>query len=313
MDFRYKRPVITPCQIDKNLIPDESKQINVLIQMKNDNKSDDTIRFTRKALSLLSRHASLSEPESVKAFIAQMEGTDSYKRNLCIAYNKYCKFYQIEWKMPFYQQEAKVIKLPTKEKLIMLISSAQRPLSIKLQISMEAGLRPVELMRLKAKDIDLDHNAVMPTTAKGGNPRAIKISNNLKTSIEQWIRDNKLNPNDRLFHGTGANYGYSYREMRNRLAQKMNDPTIKSIRLYDFRHYFCTKTLRDSGDPFFTMCQMGHKKLTTTQLYMHLVNLESDEWTCRAAATKEEAMSLIEGGFQYVTTIEGVQLFKKRK
>ena len=61
------------------------------------------------------------------------------------------------------------------------------------------------------------------------------------------------------------------------------------------------------------MCQMGHKKLTTTQLYMHLVNLDSDEWTCRAAATKEEAMNLIEGGFQYVTTIEGVQLFKKRK
>ena len=173
MDFRYKRPVITPCQIDKNLIPDESKQINVLIQMKNDNKSDDTIRFTRKALSLLSRRANLSEPESVKAFIAQMEGTDGYRRNLCIAYNRYCKFYQIDWKMPFYQQEAKVIKLPTKEKIIMLISSGQRPLSLKLQISMEAGLRPVELMRLKAKDIDLDHNAVMPTTAKGGNPRAI--------------------------------------------------------------------------------------------------------------------------------------------
>ena len=183
MDFKYKRSVITPCQLDKNLIPDESKQINVLIQMKNDNKSDDTIRFTRKALSLLSRHASLAEPESVKAFIAQKEGTDSYKRNLCIAYNRYSKFYQIEWKMPFYQQEAKVIKLPTKEKLIMLISSAQKPLSIKLQISMEAALRPVELMRLKAKDIDLDHNAVMPTTAKGGNPRAIKISNNLKTLI----------------------------------------------------------------------------------------------------------------------------------
>ena len=49
MDFKYKRPVITPCQIDKNLIPDESKQINVLIQMKNDNKSDYTINFTRKA------------------------------------------------------------------------------------------------------------------------------------------------------------------------------------------------------------------------------------------------------------------------
>ena len=98
--------------------------------------------------------------------------------------------------------------------------------------------------------------------------------------------------------------------MRNRLAQEINDPAIKLIRLYDFRHYFCTKTLHNSGDSFFTMCQMGHKKLATTQLYMHLANLERDEWTCRAAATKKEAMSLIEGGFQYVTTIYGAQLFK---
>jgi hypothetical protein len=58
---------------------------------------------------------------------------------------------------------------------------------------------------------------------------------------------------------------------------------------------------------------MGHKKLATTQLYMHLVNLESDEWTCRAATTKEEAISLIEGGFQYITEIESVKLFRKRK
>jgi integrase len=142
--------------------------------MKNGNKSNDTIRFTRKALSLLSKNSSLAEPESVKAFIAQIDRTDSYKRNLCIAYNKYCKYYQIDWKMPFYQQEAKVIKLPTKEKLIMLISSAQRPLSIKLQISMEAGLRPVELMGLRAKDIDTDHNAVIAAHRQRRQPESHK-------------------------------------------------------------------------------------------------------------------------------------------
>jgi integrase/recombinase XerD len=195
----------------------------------------------------------------------------------------------------------------------MLISSAQRPLSIKLRISIEAGLRPIELVRLKVKDIDTDHNAIAPTTAKGGNPRIIKVTQQLTAMIEDWIRAKNLNPNDRLFNGTSGNYSYSYREMRNRLADKLQDPTIKTIRLYDFRHYFCTKTLRDSGDAYFTMNQMGHKKLTTTQLYMHLVNLESDEWTCRAATTKEEAMSLIEGGFQFVTEMEGVKLFKKRK
>ncbi len=58
---------------------------------------------------------------------------------------------------------------------------------------------------------------------------------------------------------------------------------------------------------------MGPKKLQTTQRYMHLLNLDGDEWTCSEATTKEEAMKLIEAGFEYVTTIEGVQLFKKRK
>jgi hypothetical protein len=66
-----------------------------------------------------------------------------------------------------------------------------------------------------------------------------------------------------------ANYEYNYCEMRNRLAQKMNDPTIKSIRLYDFRHYFCNKTLHDSGDPFFTICQIGYKKLATNYAAIH--------------------------------------------
>ncbi len=66
MDFRHKHPVITPCQIDKNLVPDDSRQINVLIQMKNGNKSDDTIRFTRKALSLLSRHQASPNQNQLK-------------------------------------------------------------------------------------------------------------------------------------------------------------------------------------------------------------------------------------------------------
>jgi hypothetical protein len=57
---------------------------------------------------------------------------------------------------------------------------------------------------------------------------------------------------------------------------------------------------------------MGHTKLTTTQRYMHLLNFNDDEWTCTGATTAKEATKLIENGFQYITTIEGIQLFKKR-
>jgi hypothetical protein len=101
--------------------------------------------------------------------------------------------------------------------------------------------------------------------------------------------------------------------MRNRLADKLKDPTLKTIRLYDLRHYFCTKKLNDIGNPDTVMFLMGHTKLTTTQRYMHLLNLNDVEWACMGATTAKEATQLIEAGFQYVTTIEGIQLFRKRK
>jgi integrase len=68
--------------------------------------------------------------------------------------------------MPKYREPAKNIALPTKEKLKMLIADAGYVLSTKLTLSMETGLRPVELCRLKANDLDLEHRAVNPTTAK---------------------------------------------------------------------------------------------------------------------------------------------------
>jgi integrase len=282
--------------------------------MKADNKSEYTIRFTSKSLAFLSKHAGLAEPEAVKMFIATLKTSDSYKKNLCIAYNRYCKHHQIKWKMPKYTQEAKNVALPTKEKLLMLISNAEKLLSMKLQLSMETGLRPVELGRLKAKDMDLDHRTVNPTTAKKGNPRTLPMTTNLTTKIQEHILKNNLTPNDQLFRGLDPDhYGKQYRQMRNKLALKLKDPSIHTIRLYDFRHYFCTKKLYDINNPYTVMVLMGHKKLETTMKYMHLMNLDDDEWSVVGATTAKEATNLLEHGFQYQTTIEGIQLFRKRK
>jgi integrase len=282
--------------------------------MKKDNRSDYTINFTRKALTFLSKHTSLAEPEAVKLFIATHKASDGYKRNLCIAYNKYCKFCNITWNMPKYREEAKNIALPTREKIQMLIANAGKLLSMKLQLSMETGLRPVELTRLKVKDIDLEHKTVNPTTAKRGKPQNCTMSQSLILKIQEHIIEKNLTPNDPLFKGTGSDhYGKTYRTMRNTLAEKLKDPTIRQIRLYDPRHYFCTKKLNDIGNPYTVMVLMGHTKLTTTQRYMHLLNFNDDEWTCTGATTAKEATKLIENGFQYVTTIEGIQLFRKRK
>jgi integrase len=73
--------------------------------------------------------------------------------------------------MPEYKPEAKTIKIPTKEKLEMIIASAGKVMSIKLSISKECGLRPIELCQLQVRDIDLEQKLIHSKTAKNGNPK----------------------------------------------------------------------------------------------------------------------------------------------
>lgn len=56
---------------------------------------------------------------------------------------------------------------------------------------------------------------------------------------------------------------------------------------------------------------LGHKSIQSTLIYTHLVNFEDDQFTCRIAL--QEAESLIEVGFDYVTDMDGAKLFRKRE
>ena len=281
--------------------------------MKNNGQSEYSIKFANKALTFLSQHTNLDQPEQVKQFIANRNVSNGYKRNLSIAYNKYCKYYNITWEMPLYKQESKAIKIPTKEKIEMLIAYAGKTLSAKLTLSMETGLRPIELHNLKVKDVDLEQKLVYPNTAKNGASRKLKISEGLRTILQDHINTDKLNPNNKLFQDTAEGYGKHFRAMRNRLANKLHDQTIKNIRLYDLRHYFATTLYAKTRDPFLVKQQMGHKKFETTLIYTQLLDFSEDEYTIRTADTIADATPLLESGFEYVTEIDGHKVFRKRK
>jgi len=281
--------------------------------MKNDGLSDYTINFTSKALRLLNDRADLDNPETVKAFIASLDSTNGYKRNLCIAYNKYCKHTQTEWTMPLYKVEEKQIRIPTKEKVQMLIANAGATLGTKITLSMETGLRPIELCNLRVKDVDLEQRLIYPRTAKHGASRALRISHHLQSLLKTHMNKRDLDPTDKLFKGDSDYYSKTYRAKRNQLAKKLQDPSIKQIRLYDLRHYFATMLYHKTKDILHVKAQMGHKKLQTTLIYTQLLNLNDDEWTCKTAMTTAEAVQLIEAGFDYVTEMDGTKLFRRRK
>jgi hypothetical protein len=58
---------------------------------------------------------------------------------------------------------------------------------------------------------------------------------------------------------------------------------------------------------------LGHKNITNTLKYTQLVNFQSDDYVCKVAKTLTEATQLIEAGLGYITEMENIKLFRKRK
>lgn len=79
------------------------------------------------------------------------------------------------------------------------------------------------------------------------------------------------------------------------------------------RHFKATMEYKHTRDILHVQRLLGHRALQNTEIYTHLIEFENDEYYSATATTVEEAKKLIESGFEYVTDIENVKLFRKRK
>jgi len=268
-----------------------------------------------KALRVLAKHCNLNEPEAVKTFIALLDRKNGYKRQLCFAYNNYTKVHGLTWNKPIYFAPSKMPKIPLESKIDCIIANASQKVATAIAISKDTGLRPIELMNLKLRNIDLQNGAIYPETAKHGSPRVLKLKNRTLNMLNKYLTNHNIGLDDNLF-GTwnSETYGKWFRHYRNKTAEKTQDPSIKTIRLYDLRHYFATTLYHKTKDILFVKQQMGHKKIETTLIYTQLLQFERDDnYTCKIAQNVEQATELIENGFEYITEIDGTKLFRKRK
>jgi len=282
--------------------------------MKKNGYAETTIRATGKRLRYLQRNCNLQDPEDVKGYIANKTCSNGHKESLIESYNNLMKSLNKTWNKPFYQRYDKMPKIPTTEHLNMLIANASTRIALFLSMSKDLGTRPIELTWLQIKDIDLKTGIVTITSAKHCNGRTLKLTNKTLAMLKQFTNKKDLKQNDRIFPTIPEYISDSYRRIRNKLATKLQDPTIKQIRLYDFRHYYATMLYHKTKDLLLVKTALGHKDLRQTLRYTQLLETtEDDEYTCKTATNIKEAKELIENGFQYITEIDGHKLFRKRK
>ena len=105
----------------------------------------------------------------------------------------------------------------------------------------------------------------------------------------------------------------NFQKQRKTIAHKLNNPRLLQIHFHTFRHWKATMEYHKTKDILHVMNLLGHRAIQNTLIYTQLVTFEGNEWHSSTAKTVEEAKQLIESGFEYVTTLDGTMLFRKRK
>jgi len=282
--------------------------------MKKQGYADSTIESRVKLLRVLAkRGADLYDPESVKDVIARQNWSNKRKINAVDAYTKLLEMTGGTWDPPRYSFTRTLPFIPLESELDQLIAGCGRRVSAFLQLLKETGMRAGEAWRLKWSDVDFETRTVRVTPEKGSSPRIFKLSNKLIAMLNGLPRES-----ERIFgYKAVSHIRRTFERQRKRLAHKLGNPRLKRITFHTFRHWKATMLYHQTKDILYVMNFLGHKNIKNTLIYIQLEEAlfkeRDDEFICKAAKTVKEAMDLVEQGFEYVCTVDGVKLFRKRK
>ena len=76
-------------------------------------------------LKLLAKHVTLDDPEQVKEFIANQSWSPYFKNAVSYAYDKYVRANGLEWKPTIYKTPRKLPKIPTTERINLIIAETR--------------------------------------------------------------------------------------------------------------------------------------------------------------------------------------------
>lgn len=230
---------------------------------------------------------------------------------MAYAHNSYGQINGLSWSLPHFRVKDKLPRIPTEEKINQVIVRARGKYALVFSVFRDTGMRPIELERAKARDIDLNTGVITVRTAKGGLERPLKVRAQTLAMLKEYLGKHNFGLDDHPFPKRKKMTGRWVR-LRNTVAEKLKDATFRTIRLYDLRHFVGTMPYHKNKDIIYTQRKLGRKNLRNTMRYLQLMDFEDDEFASAVAGNLHEARQLVEAGFEYVTELDNTKLFRKK-
>ena len=283
-------------------------------QLFNDGRDKLTIRNYRTYLSyLLINGADLFDPESTKAVLAKLPMKKNTKRLIVSLLKTWYEFHNIMWKAPIYNRDNEIPYIPTEAELNELIAGLGKVLACFCSIFKDTGARSGEIARLTLKDIDFNTHTINIKGEKRSNGRILPLTERTLCTLTNL----KRRKDGKIFSSV-VSLRSNFNISRNKIAEKIGNPNILKVHFHTFRHWKATTELHNYHDRERVQIILGHKSADSTETYVHIdkmlyLNSGTDQFVCKVADTLEEALKLIEVGYEFHVEMQGHKIFRKRK
>ncbi len=208
------------------------------------------------------------------------------------------------------KQKRRLPVVLSRDEVRVLIEAAPEPYALMIRLLYGTGMRLMECLRLRVKDVDFDHQQIMVRSGKGDKDRVTTLPGSMSADlVEQVARVRVLHEKD-LADGHGSVFmpqalnrkwpkaarelGWQYvfpagrlsvdgAEVRrhhvneNSLQKVVKDSAVraglnKRVSCHALRHSFATHLLESGYDIRTVQELLGHSDVSTTMIYTHVLN-----------------------------------------
>lgn len=214
----------------------------------------------------LSKTTSARRLAALKSFFRYLIKKDLSERNplLLVATPKIPK------KLPHYLEQDDMTRVLEQPELSSETGLRDRAL---LELLYGAGIRVSELVQLDLDSIDLAYGYVR-VFGKGGRERLVPIGKLAITAVKEYVQLARpkwaCGPNPALFLNQkgGRLSDRTVRTLVNKYCRQAN--TKETVSPHGFRHSFASHLLDNGADLRAVQELLGHKKISSTQIYTHV-------------------------------------------
>jgi integrase len=224
-------------------------------------------------------------PDEVKDYLYEMQkrsqsGCQTYFKHTVFGLRFLLKSEGLPYsylELPEIKKEKKYPVVLSKEEVWRLLH-APRQLKHRILLGLlyGCGLRCFEVRNVRLRDLDFDRNLLHVVQGKGKKDRYVPLSVHLIRGLKTYIELEK--PQDWLFNGqpigrSGGDFDgrYSQRGVQWAVKEAAKHAGInKEVHVHTLRHTYATHLLEDGLDIVTIKYLMGHSRIQTTMVYLHV-------------------------------------------